>query len=199
MLKIKYPKYAFAIRFSREETSIQQVLFFDFLTQVSKVYPAFKVEGINTEKRISKIETKKPLIEMRTDDSYVEIGEYESKTRDVIAVGISSKYAISFESLEDLTLSKACNLYTVPILSLTEHYELIIKKIKAFIKAHFVKRPTKVCFSVRHHSNFIRVTNDSPVVNNSRVEYPEYIIDEIMNSFNEPTRTSYNLKSVTVI
>jgi len=196
MLKIKYPKYAFAIRFSREETTIQHALFFDFISEITKLYPAFKVEGINAEKRISKIETKKPLLEIRDEDSYVEYGEYNSKLRDVIAVGVSSEYAVSFESLEDFTLNKACNLYSVPVLTLEKHYSLIIKKVKAFVKAHFVKKAQPVCVSVRQHSNFIRVTSDTPRIENSRLEYSD--LDAILNAF-EPSETAYNLKSITVI
>jgi len=196
MLKIKYPKYAFAIRFSREENTIQHSLFFNFLQEITELYPAFKVEGINVEKRVSNIETKTPLVKIKGDGTYSEYGKLDTKTRDVIAVGVSKQYAVSFESLEDFTLSKACNLYSVPVLTLTEHYNLIVAKIKAFVKAHFIKKQEPICASVRYHSNFARVSTNAPEIRNSRLEYSD--LDAILNAF-EPEETAYNLKSVTII
>jgi len=195
MLKIKYPKYAFAIRFSREKSTVQHALLFNFLEEITEVYPSFKVEGINTKKRNSKKETKNPILEVREDDSYVEIGNYATKLRDVIGVGISSKYAVSFESLEELAYNSCFRLYSVPILTLDAHYALIIKKLTAFVKAHFVKAPVSIKITVRNHSNFARVSTSSPCILNSRLNYSNY--HELDNYVSK--ETPYSLKSMSII
>jgi len=207
MLKIKYPKYAFAIKFSRENYSLEHRLLFDLVEELAEKYVGFKVEGINSEKRVSNIEKKTPLIEIREDDVYTEIGIVENKLRDVIAVGVSSKYAVSFESLEDLTVNAACSIYSVPVYDLEKHYDLIVKKLKAFAKAHFVAKMASLDYGViqvRHHSNFVRVSNSNPCVPNVRVDYEEeketaYDVLKELLGLNKPKETKYNLTGMYVI
>ena len=206
-MKIKNPKFAFAIRFNPDYSSFEQVIWYDLLVELVARYPKLKVEGINKKKR-SSIQKKNPLLTVVEGNEYVEIGEIYTKKRNVIGVGISSKYHISFESLEELTISKACNLYSVPVYDLSKDLDLIIGKLEAYLKQELsVLKPVKVkkekldCVNVTYHSNFVRVGN-------SRVDYDDVeTLEKLLGKGYKTTKykepkvktTKYNLKRVILV
>ena len=172
-------KKPFAIKFSRKNQPIEQVLFYELLTKLTKEYEGFKVEGINTEKRLTKVVGKNPLLEIRDGKDYVEYGKITEKERNIIGVGLSKKYAVSFEPIEDITLSKGgcVDVYSVPVYDIVKHYETIVEKVKAYAEANFRKKcePKVEKINVRVHSNFVRV-------NNTRLEHDEHLqLEEFLN------------------
>ena len=195
----------FAIKFSRENFTFQQALLYDLLENLTKKYEGFKVEGINSKKRLTKSVKRDPILEVREGGYYTQFGKLKEKTRNVIGVGLSKKYAVSFEPLEDITLSKGgcVDIYAVPVYDINKDYDTIAEKVKAYAEENFslkACKPAKEELRVRVHSNFVRV-------NNNRLSFEEYelfdevqqIIDKVKKTSKKPKKTKYSLNSVIIV
>ena len=168
MIKKSKKDNAFLIKYSKQD-SIAKVLWIEALLSIIELEPKFKVEGLNYRKRNAK-EEKLPQLEIRNGNDYVEFGEYVKTTRDVIGVGVSSEYNVSFETLKNFRLSSYLPIYSLPVFDLNKDYEKILNKLYQYLEEVFPvktkKKQQKDCVEVEYHSNFIRVGT-------SRIDYDD--------------------------
>jgi hypothetical protein len=116
MLKINNKK-AFAIKFNIKETAQlkAKTSFFKLLKEdIIKNYPDIKIEGLTHKRRDAEVEIKKLF---RIAGNIV-AGIEKEILQDVILVGVSDKYDISFGYLKDLKLDSG--RYAIPVISIED-------------------------------------------------------------------------------
>ena len=174
-MKIKNPTKAFAIKFKKDSTIFENILWVETLLELIAEYPKFTVEGLTSKKRKGAYGKKEALALVSTPEFLAEIGTYTEAKRNVITVGVSSKYDVSFESLDDLTLNKACGLYALPVFDMEKDISTVLARVIEYASSLYRRREIKFketeCKPITYHSNFIRVGhsrvdyNDEPAVN----------------------------------
>ena len=163
MVNIKRPQEAFAVRFDDKSLlgSLGRVRFFDFMQNIKKELPYMSVEGITTERRSNK--EYKPLVELGS----MALCAVE-KHQQLICVGVSDKYDISFEKESDILLGGICP--RIPIYNLNNpiHVEKVAELLAQYtVAAHPIEsaltammrpaQPKRSCGNITVHSNFVRV------------------------------------------
>jgi len=199
-MKLKSKNNAFLIKFSDTE-SLEKGLWVTALIALLEVAPSLRVEGLNYSKRKGG-EVKTPILEIREGNDYLEIGEYRKVSKDVIGVGVSNSFHVSFESLDDYRLSEILPIYSVPVYDLEKDFDKILNRLFDYADEVFpAARRRKVkkseeCVNITYHSNFIRVGN-------SRIDYDdEKAIKKLLGKKKAPKKekvVEYSLKNIIVV
>jgi len=168
-MTIKHPTFAFAIKYKANPKTFEHATWLAALTTAVETLPSIKIEGFNLPHE-TPIEIKVPDVEIREGNTYSEYGRYVTETTDVILVGVSNKYDVSFGNLENFKLHSLLPIYSIPVFDLVEDIEIILARFTEFmmfkIKAAARKEKNNTCTSITYHSNFIRVGN-------SRIDYDD--------------------------
>jgi len=156
--------HKFAIKYNNKNTKEKDILL-NFLTEAAKKLPGLTVEGITGNHR-GPVLVKEKLLEIFTEEFKIEIGETHEIKRDVIAVGVSNKFDISFEPLSYL---KPHPLLTLcPIYDLEKDLDLVLAGFANFLLEKYgvcmdivikkVSKPNPV-LQITKHSSFVCVGN----------------------------------------
>lgn len=165
------PMNGFAIRISNTDHKTKITALYKVFKEAAKNLPAFKVEGINHPSRGPMDIKKTPFLYLPTPKGVLEIGEAKMELRNLLTVGVSSKYDVSFEAESTIKLNEFVSL--VPIYDLNRDFITIVTKLTEYILNKYgvvlVLNPPsepkkKTPVEVVYHSNFIRVGSN-------RVEY----------------------------
>lgn len=162
-MKIKNNKKAFAVRYDLNTNTTKLDLFTDIVRKASEKLPRFKVEGMNAKRRDRVFTHRTPEYIIPTAMGKVEMGTEEIKLRDVIGVGIDSKFDVSFEVSEDLFLNPMVS--AVPIYRIEQHFDLIVQKFLEYVLDEYgvnvvEEKPVvevEIEIEIDRFSNFTRV------------------------------------------
>lgn len=170
MLKIKNPKLAFAIRYneSPNKNVVAKSSLYDLMNHISGQYPAAKFEGITSPKRASK-KVYDPLVEF----GGLALTKVKLDKRNLICVGVSDKYDVSFEKEGDILTNVGCGLKVsnIPVLDIEKDANEIIRRLAAYFTVVYpltsmlnatirqAKRNLQPQGGVKFHSSFVQVGN----------------------------------------
>lgn len=171
MLKIKNRDLAFGIKFNAKNTnSIEHAIIFKTIKKLTETIPGFVVEGMGNVKREAEVTTSTSIGFIPGLGIFKAVEQTETP-RNVICLGVSEKYNVSFEEEGSLSRSFGCgfNLPLIPVYDLSKDLPIILVKLKAYLQAEFTaKTETQNAPKVVYHSNFI-------LVGKTRVEYGDTV------------------------
>lgn len=165
MLAIRRPRLAFAVRFEENNVfgTIGRSVWYDWMLNAKKNMPFLSIEGITSEHRSNK--KYNPIVELGN----LALCEVKKENRNLICVGVSNEYDISFEKDSDILLGGICP--RIPIYNLNNPGDLnkILNKLSAYVAeeyplqtqlsyaAHQAGKVVQSTNRVVFHSNFIKV------------------------------------------
>lgn len=169
MLQVKNPKLAFAIKYNEnpnKNVAAKDGLF-DLMNYISEQYPTAKFEGITSPKRVSK-KKYEPIVEF----GGLALTKVKVEKRNIICIGVSKKYDVSFEKEDDISIGIGCGLRlgSIPVLDIEDDAQEIIKRLAAYFAEEYpltsilrhagLGAPRKTCCQpkqVKFHSSYVEV------------------------------------------